>query len=58
MYVKNVHRWLVPFLQQQERQERGSADALLHDYMVTMARDDLYRCRLICECSHSKVKVT
>ena len=55
MYVKNLHRWLVPFLQQCERHEPGSAKELLHDYMISMAQDDLFRCRLICENSHLKV---
>ncbi|XP_033750641.1 neuroblastoma-amplified sequence-like [Pecten maximus] len=41
MYVKNLHRWLVPFLMQCERQNAGSYNTLLRDYIVTMAKTDL-----------------
>ncbi|XP_060067245.1 NBAS subunit of NRZ tethering complex-like [Ylistrum balloti] len=41
MYVKNLHRWLVPFLMQCERQNDGSYNTLLRDYIVTMAKTDL-----------------
>ncbi|XP_069137324.1 NBAS subunit of NRZ tethering complex-like [Argopecten irradians] len=41
MYVKNLHRWLVPFLMQCERQNQGAYNTLLRDYIVTMAKTDL-----------------
>ena len=55
MYVKNVRRWLVPFLQRREERKAGSYDALLGEYLVTMARTDLTLCVKIFEASKSHV---
>ncbi|XP_021365609.1 neuroblastoma-amplified sequence-like [Mizuhopecten yessoensis] len=41
MYLKNLHRWLVPFLTQCDRQNAGAFNTLLRDYIVTMAKTDL-----------------
>ena len=41
MYVKNVHRWLVPFLQRCDKSEPGSFLDLLRRYLVSMASTDL-----------------
>ncbi|XP_046551537.1 LOW QUALITY PROTEIN: neuroblastoma-amplified sequence-like [Haliotis rubra] len=41
MYVKNLRRWMVPFLKQCERREAGSYNTLLHDYIITKAKTDL-----------------
>ncbi|XP_048258558.1 NBAS subunit of NRZ tethering complex-like isoform X1 [Haliotis rufescens] len=41
MYVKNLRRWMVPFLKQCERREAGAYTSLLHDYIITKAKTDL-----------------
>ncbi|XP_075454502.1 NBAS subunit of NRZ tethering complex isoform X2 [Ascaphus truei] len=40
-YVKNAYQWMVPFLHRCEAQMPGSASALLKEYLVTLAKDDL-----------------
>ena len=40
-YVKDAFQWMVPFLHRCESQRAGAAAALLREYLVTMARDDL-----------------
>lgn len=40
-YVKNVLQWMVPFLHRCEGQKGGTATALLRDYLVSLAREDL-----------------
>lgn len=40
-YVKNAYQRMVPFLHRCEAQTPGSANTLLKDYIVTMAKDDL-----------------
>ncbi|KAG5846526.1 hypothetical protein ANANG_G00115930 [Anguilla anguilla] len=40
-YVKNAYQWMVPFLHRCESQDAGSADALLREYLVTLAKEDL-----------------
>uniref|UniRef100_A0A4W4GYP0 Neuroblastoma-amplified sequence n=1 Tax=Electrophorus electricus TaxID=8005 RepID=A0A4W4GYP0_ELEEL len=40
-YVKNMFQWAVPFLHRCERQREGSASALLAQYLVSLAKDDL-----------------
>ncbi|XP_070541643.1 NBAS subunit of NRZ tethering complex-like [Ptychodera flava] len=41
MYIKNVRNWMIPFLQRCDRREKGSAERLMREYIVTMAKDDL-----------------
>lgn len=55
MYVKNLHRWLIPFLQQCERRNTGSYDTLLRDYVVTQAKSDLTLCFKLFEASKVNV---
>ena len=57
MYVKNLRRWLVPFLRRCEKLSVGSYQSLLHDYLVTMAQEDLSLCRLVFENSKREVSV-
>ncbi|XP_053317315.1 NBAS subunit of NRZ tethering complex [Spea bombifrons] len=40
-YMKNAYQWMVPFLHRCEAQAPGSANALLKEYLVTLAKDDL-----------------
>ncbi|KAM4772461.1 NBAS subunit of NRZ tethering complex [Rhinophrynus dorsalis] len=40
-YVKNAYQWMVPFLHRCETQTPGSANGLLKEYLVTLAKDDL-----------------
>uniref|UniRef100_A0AAR2K9U6 Neuroblastoma-amplified sequence N-terminal domain-containing protein n=1 Tax=Pygocentrus nattereri TaxID=42514 RepID=A0AAR2K9U6_PYGNA len=40
-YVKNVLQWMVPFLHRCEGQRGGTAVALLREYLVSLAREDL-----------------
>nr|DBA25758.1 TPA: hypothetical protein GDO54_010108 [Pyxicephalus adspersus] len=40
-YVKNAYQWMVPFLHRCETQTPGSANLLLKEYIVTLAKDDL-----------------
>uniref|UniRef100_A0A8C2PVG0 NBAS subunit of NRZ tethering complex n=1 Tax=Cyprinus carpio TaxID=7962 RepID=A0A8C2PVG0_CYPCA len=40
-YVRNSFQWMVPFLHRCEGQRVGSASALLREYLVTLAKDDL-----------------
>ncbi len=55
MYEKNVRRWLVPFLHRCERQKQGSFNALIREYMITMAEADLDRCLKLFESSKADV---
>ena len=55
MYVKNVRRWLVPFLQRCEHQEVGSFKTLIREYMINMAQGDLDRCLKIFKTSKADV---
>ena len=55
MYVKNVKRWMLPFLSRLDRKEPGSYNTLLWQYMTGMAKTDLTLCRLIFEASKSHV---
>ncbi|KAK6490067.1 neuroblastoma-amplified sequence [Huso huso] len=41
MYVKNAYQWMVPFLHRCESQKPGSANILLKEYLVTLAKEDL-----------------
>ena len=41
MYVKNVRRWLMPFLQRVEKTEPDAFLRLLRQYLVSMASTDL-----------------
>uniref|UniRef100_A0A8C5T7B4 NBAS subunit of NRZ tethering complex n=1 Tax=Malurus cyaneus samueli TaxID=2593467 RepID=A0A8C5T7B4_9PASS len=40
-YVKNVYQWMIPFLHRCENQSPGLANALLKEYLVTLAKEDL-----------------
>ncbi|XP_053503129.1 NBAS subunit of NRZ tethering complex isoform X1 [Ictalurus furcatus] len=40
-YVKNAFQWMVPFLHRCESQNEGSAVALLREYLVSLAKEDL-----------------
>uniref|UniRef100_A0A8C5QYE1 NBAS subunit of NRZ tethering complex n=1 Tax=Leptobrachium leishanense TaxID=445787 RepID=A0A8C5QYE1_9ANUR len=40
-YVKNTYQWMVPFLHRCETQKSGSANSLLREYLVTLAKEDL-----------------
>lgn len=40
-YIQNIRRWLIPFLTRCEKWKPGSAEKLLHDYIVTTAKEDL-----------------
>ncbi|KAM8953953.1 NBAS subunit of NRZ tethering complex isoform 2-T2 [Pelodytes ibericus] len=40
-YVKNAYQWMVPFVHRCEAQTAGLANALLKEYLVTLAKDDL-----------------
>ncbi|XP_063298217.1 NBAS subunit of NRZ tethering complex [Pelobates fuscus] len=40
-YVKNAYQWMVPFLHRCEVQTSGSANVLLKEFLVTLAKDDL-----------------
>ena len=55
MYVKNVKRWMLPFLTRLDRKEPGSYNTLLWQYLTGMAKTDLTLCRLIFEASKSHV---
>ena len=55
MYVKNVRRWLVPFLQRCEHQEPGSFKSLIRDYMINVAQGDLDRCLKLFQTSKADV---
>ena len=57
MYVKNVRRWLVPFLQRCQQQEQGSFESLIREYMINMAEGDLDRCLKIFQTSKADVSI-
>ncbi|XP_030627151.1 NBAS subunit of NRZ tethering complex [Chanos chanos] len=40
-YVKNAFQWMVPFLHRCESQREGSAAALLREYLISLAKEDL-----------------
>jgi len=41
MYVKNVQRWMVPYLRRCEQRHPGSFYLLLRQHLVALAVDDL-----------------
>ena len=41
MYSRNLHRWMVPYLQRCEQRDPGAYDRLLRDFILTRARNDL-----------------
>ena len=57
MYTKNLHRWLLPFLQRCEEHNPGSSHALLREYLVTMAIEDLSLCLKVFEASKANVSM-
>ncbi|XP_063170753.1 NBAS subunit of NRZ tethering complex [Candoia aspera] len=40
-YVKNAYQWMVPFLHRGENESPGTANKLLREYLVTLAKEDL-----------------
>ncbi|KAK3097270.1 hypothetical protein FSP39_008222 [Pinctada imbricata] len=44
MYSKNLHRWMVVFLNRCEKRTRGAYVHLLRDYVITKAKTDLTLC--------------
>ncbi|EPY76052.1 neuroblastoma amplified sequence [Camelus ferus] len=40
-YVTSAYQWMVPFLHRCEKQSPGAANALLKEYLVTLAKADL-----------------
>ncbi|TNN50123.1 Neuroblastoma-amplified sequence [Liparis tanakae] len=40
-YVKDAFQWMVPFLHRCEGQQEGAARALLREYLVSLAQQDL-----------------
>ncbi|KAK7009358.1 neuroblastoma-amplified sequence [Biomphalaria glabrata] len=57
MYIKNLRRWMVPFLQRCEKKESGSYDRLLRDFILTKACDDLTLVVKIFETSKPSVQL-
>ena len=57
MYAKNLHRWLVPYLQRCESREPGAYDRLLRDFVLTRARGDLQGVIQVFEASKSEVSI-
>ncbi|XP_022105886.1 neuroblastoma-amplified sequence-like [Acanthaster planci] len=49
MYVKNIKRWVIPFLERCEKQAPGQKKELMTQYMLTMAKEDLTNCVMIFE---------
>ncbi|KAJ8029007.1 Neuroblastoma-amplified sequence [Holothuria leucospilota] len=49
LYVKNVKRWILPFLKRCEAKTPGVQDELLHAYILSTAKDDLSYCLRIFE---------
>jgi len=41
MFIKNVQRWVMPYLRSCEKHRPGSFYSLLHEYLVAIATDDL-----------------
>jgi len=41
MFIKNVQRWLLPYLRRCEKRHPGSFYSLLREYLVALAADDL-----------------
>jgi len=41
MFIKNVQRWMMPYLRSCEKHRPGSFCALLREYLVDMATEDL-----------------
>ena len=55
MYEKNVHKWMIPFLERCEAEKPGSFTPLINDYLVTMAKTDLTLCLKIFQLSRADV---
>jgi len=41
MFIKNVQRWMMPYLHSCEKRRPGSLYALLQEYLVAVATEDL-----------------
>ncbi|XP_041464544.1 neuroblastoma-amplified sequence-like [Lytechinus variegatus] len=48
-YVKDVKRWVIPFLQRCEEDSPGARISLTEQFMLSLAKEDLYKCQLILE---------
>ncbi|XP_014673695.1 PREDICTED: neuroblastoma-amplified sequence-like isoform X2 [Priapulus caudatus] len=55
MYEKNVHLWILPFLDRCVKRSPDSAGKLLREYVVNMAKTDLSRCLKIFQMSKPEV---
>ncbi|XP_072167418.1 NBAS subunit of NRZ tethering complex-like [Diadema setosum] len=54
VYVKDMKRWVLPFLARREEQVPGSRSRLIEEFMLSMAKEDLSKCRLIFDsCKHN-----
>ncbi|XP_064620288.1 NBAS subunit of NRZ tethering complex-like [Lineus longissimus] len=53
MFEKNMHRWLVPFLERCDRLNPGSGSDLMRSYLVDLAITDLTLCCKVFENSRS-----
>lgn len=57
-YVKDAFQWMVPFLHRCEGHEEGAAEALLRQYLVSLAERDLNLPLLIFQQSKPDVRHT
>jgi len=57
MYIKNVKRWLLPFLQRCNHTNDGCSDRLMVKYLISMAKIDLGLCLKIFRASKADVSV-
>lgn len=57
MYVKNVRRWLVPFLERCEKKQTESFLSLIRQYVISMATTDLSRCLKMFQTSKADVRI-
>ncbi|ELT90143.1 hypothetical protein CAPTEDRAFT_162693 [Capitella teleta] len=56
MYTKNLHRWLLPFLQRVDEREANASHTLLREYLISMATDDLSLCLKVFEASKANLR--
>eukprot|EP00057_Strongylocentrotus_purpuratus_P023613 XP_011678087.1 PREDICTED: neuroblastoma-amplified sequence [Strongylocentrotus purpuratus] len=48
-YVKDMKRWVIPFLQRCEEDSPGTRVTLTEEFMLSLAKEDLCKCQLILE---------
>ncbi|CAH1796434.1 unnamed protein product [Owenia fusiformis] len=51
MYLKNIQRWMVPFLKRCDKQTPGDYNTILKQFLLDMAIEDLEHCSKVFECS-------